>query len=336
MKKILLISVISLFALLSLSFDISYKDLNDNLSMIINDEEISADVFKAQTGIVTLLGTIKNTNESFFQTLTNTATGLELINTYNKRKALDFSGNILFIQFVENKGIELNREDLKNNINSQFDKIVKDSNLSDEDLNKYLASKGYASKEAYLEEQFYNGLYQRAIQKYYEKKSQEYNISDEEIKNEYDSNKETYIQPPQAEISVIKFETSEEASLTYNKITQGYYQFEEVYNEKKNDNTADNMTINLNVNNNQFVTEVKNNAPGYISKPEQVDDNSWMLIKIMKKTPQKQLSLEEAKNQIIFNLRDKKAKDYFDKILPDEFKKFKDNSNITLNKKLFY
>lgn len=336
MKKILLISVISLFALLSLSFDISYKDLNDNLSMIINDEEISADVFKAQTGIVTLLGTIKNTNESFFQTLTNTATGLELINTYNKRKALDFSGNILFIQFVENKGIELNREDLKNNINSQFDKIVKDSNLSDEDLNKYLASKGYASKEAYLEEQFYNGLYQRAIQKYYEKKSQEYNISDEEIKNEYDSNKETYIQPPQAEISVIKFETSEEASLTYNKITQGYYQFEEVYNEKKNDNTADNMTINLNVNNNQFVTEVKNNAPGYISKPEQVDDNSWMLIKIMKKTPQKQLSLEEAKNQIIFNLRDKKAKYYFDKILPDEFKKFKDNSNITLNKKLFY
>jgi len=336
MKKILLISVISLFALLSLSFDISYKDLNDNLSMIINDEEISADVFKAQTGIVTLLGTIKNTNESFFQTLTNTATGLELINTYNKRKALDFSGNILFIQFVENKGIELNREDLKNNINSQFDKIVKDSNLSDEDLNKYLVSKGYASKEAYLEEQFYNGLYQRAIQKYYEKKSQEYNISDEEIKNEYDSNKETYIQPPQAEISVIKFETSEEASLTYNKITQGYYQFEEVYNEKKNDNTADNMTINLNVNNNQFVTEVKNNAPGYISKPEQVDDNSWMLIKIMKKTPQKQLSLEEAKNQIIFNLRDKKAKDYFDKILPDEFKKFKDNSNITLNKKLFY
>jgi hypothetical protein len=179
-------------------------------------------------------------------------------------------------------------------------------------------------------------LYERAIQLYYQKKASEYNISDEEIEKEYVENKESYIQPKQSEISIIIFENSEEASLTYKKISEGYYTFEEVFEEKSSEGNADNITINLNVEENEYINIVKNNAPGYISKPQKISENEFILIKILSKSPERNLSIDEAKNQIIFNLRDKKAKDYFDTILPEEFKKFKENSTIVFNEKLFY
>jgi hypothetical protein len=335
-RKITIILFVLLLSITALPLNIRYEETAEDVSMIINEEKIPNEVFKAQTDIINILSNIKNTNESFFQTLTNTATGLELLNTYNKQVALEFSGNILFIQFVEKNGINLDRESLRESLSIQFDQIIRDSGLTEEDLTVYLNSKGFSSKESYLDSQYYNALYERAIQLYYQKKASEYNISDEEIEKEYVENKESYIQPKQSEISIIIFENSEEASLTYKKISEGYYTFEEVFEEKSSEGNADNITINLNVEENEYINIVKNNAPGYISKPQKISENEFILIKILSKSPERNLSIDEAKNQIIFNLRDKKAKDYFDTILPEEFKKFKENSTIVFNEKLFY
>lgn len=336
MRKFTITFLVLILSLTTLSLNMSYEELSDDLSMIVNEEEISSELFKAQTDMINILSTVKQTNELFFQTLTNTATGLELLNSYNKRVAINFSGKVLFIQFVESKGISLGRENLKENITNQFDEIINNSGISADDVSTYLNSKGFNTKEAYLDLQYYNALYERAIQLYYQSKSLEYDISDEEIKNEYNKNQDSYVKPPQSEISIIRFEDSEEASLTYKKITDGYYNFEDVYEEKKKEENADNITIDLNVEGNQYVNIVKNNAPGYISKPQNVGENEWILIKILSKSPERKLSIDEAKNQIIFNLRDRKAKDYFDTILPKEFEKFKEESKVVLNKKLFY
>jgi hypothetical protein len=216
-RKITIILFVLLLSITALPLNIRYEETAEDVSMIINEEKIPNEVFKAQTDIINILSNIKNTNESFFQTLTNTATGLELLNTYNKQVALEFSGNILFIQFVEKNGINLDRESLRESLSIQFDQIIRDSGLTEEDLTVYLNSKGFSSKESYLDSQYYNALYERAIQLYYQKKASEYNISDEEIEKEYVENKESYIQPKQSEISIIIFENSEEASLTYKK-----------------------------------------------------------------------------------------------------------------------
>lgn len=50
--------------------------------------------------------------------------------------------------------------------------------------------------------------------------------------------------------------------------------------------------------------------------------------------PSKSLSPEEAKDTVIFNIKDKKVKDYFDKILPEEFNKFKESQNVVVNSDL--
>jgi len=96
-RKITIILFVLLLSITALPLNIRYEETAEDVSMIINEEKIPNEVFKAQTDIINILSNIKNTNESFFQTLTNTATGLELLNTYNKQVALEFSGNILFI-----------------------------------------------------------------------------------------------------------------------------------------------------------------------------------------------------------------------------------------------
>ncbi|HOO75599.1 MAG TPA: hypothetical protein PLS66_09905, partial [Tepiditoga sp.] len=77
------------------------------------------------------------------------------------------------------------------------------------------------------------------------------------------------------------------------------------------------------------------NFPGFISKPMQSDsDGKYIILKIEKKMPSKSLSPEEAKDTVIFNIKDKKVKDYFDKILPEEFNKFKESQNVVVNSDL--
>ena len=79
------------------------------------------------------------------------------------------------------------------------------------------------------------------------------------------------------------------------------------------------------------------NPPGFIFGPVLYDkeDNSYALVKIERKYPSKQLTLEEVREQIIYNLKDNKAKEYFDEILPEEFKNFENSSTIIINASLF-
>ncbi|MDN5342067.1 MULTISPECIES: peptidyl-prolyl cis-trans isomerase [Oceanotoga] len=330
MKKYLILFLLSIFTL-GMAFNYGFEELEDEISMKINEEKISSDYLAAKSGTISLLTNLRQQNDSFYYLLTNTATGIELLNEYNLQQAKKVANQILFIQFVENKEINLNREETKKLIEEDLNSAIKDSNLKEEDANYYFMTKGYMNKQNYINGITYDRLYQTSINKLYNQISSSYEINEEEMKSEYENNKENYMQKSTSDIEIKRFDNIDQANKAYENIINGLNNYEDI-----NKDQTQAVTISLEDENNEIVKMVKNNAPGYISKPLNLNQNEErFIIKIINKKPQKQLTLEESKEQIIFNLRDKKTKEYFDKILPQEITEFVNNSDIIFNSKLF-
>ncbi|RAO98587.1 hypothetical protein PW5551_08880 [Petrotoga sp. 9PW.55.5.1] len=314
--------------------DFSYQPINQNIFAKVNNETLSEELLVSRSQIVYLLSDMSTNYQDFYTVLTNTATGIELIQTYLNDQAMKIINQVLFVQFVEQKGIDLERESLRNEIENQFSNVFKDAGIPDENIEEYLLLLGYTSKSNFIDDFFYQVLYNDSIMALYEFIFQQQTVSEEEILTEYNNNKPVYKSRPSADIKIVVFNTEEEASYTYTRIIEGYYTFEEVF-ELSDNNVTTNISLEDELNN--LVNTVKNNPPGYITEPilYNTEDNTFALLKIEKKYPERQLSFEEARNQIIFNLKDKKTQEYFDKVLPEEFEIFRKNSVVIINSELF-
>ncbi|MBM7559420.1 peptidyl-prolyl cis-trans isomerase [Marinitoga litoralis] len=331
MKKTLLLLFV--IALIISSFGaISYKELDDKTIAIINNETINYDYFQSQAKSLEILRGINNINNVFYKILVGTNEGNNVIKKYEKYILDKFAGEILFIQFVENKGLNLNKNELLNALKEQTEQILKSTNLNDNDIMLYFISKGFENKEQYIYSLYHERLYKNAVSEIYQYLLNSVEITNEEIINEYEQNKEHYYTKQSAELKMVFFKSSDEASLTYQKIIDGYYTFDEVYD---NSSEATSMTISVEDESNEFIKKVKNSVPGTVLDPIKYNENYYALIKINKKFPRKQMKLEEANNLIIENLKDEKAKLLFDKLVSSEFNEFKNNSEIIINSKYF-
>jgi len=333
-KKVQLFLLLFFLISAALYSEIIYEPLEQGTFAKVNDETLSEELLTSSSQIVYLLSDIYNSYPDFYSVLTRTATGIELMNTYLQDQALKIVNQVLFIQFVEQKNIDLQRQQIWNNIDENFSKTFKDVGIPDEEIDTYLLQLGYTSRTNYLEETFYSILYNNSISALYNKIVQETEISNQEVTNEYQNNKSIYKSDPAADIKLIVFNTTEEASYTYNRIIDGYYTYDEVFEQT---DSATSMRINLKDDSNSIVQTVRSNPPGFITTPLLYDsqNNTYALLKIERKYPEKQLTLEEASDQIIFNLKDKKAQEYFDNVLPTEFQKFQEESLIILNSDMF-
>ncbi|WP_165974136.1 peptidyl-prolyl cis-trans isomerase [Marinitoga lauensis] len=222
-----------------------------------------------------------------------------------------------------------------NSIKSQIENIFNSSKLSENDILLYLISKGFENKEQYIYSVYHEKLYQRAVSAIYQYLIDNVSVSENEIKDEYNKNKDKYYKPQSANIKLVLFSSSDDASLAYQKIIDGYYSFDDIYFNKLTTKEATIIKINLEDNTSNLIKTIKSSFPGAILKPMKYNNNYYALIKIDKKIPKQQMSVEEAKSKIIENIKDEKAKKLFDNLVASEFQKFKDNSEIIINSKFF-
>ncbi|KLO22139.1 peptidylprolyl isomerase [Marinitoga sp. 1155] len=335
MKKNILFFLILVSAFISFGI-VKYKELNAQTIAIINTENIDYNYFQSQSKTVEILRNLNNINNNFYKILVGTTEGNMVIQKYEKSVLDKLAGEILFIQFTEKvKGVNLNKDQLFNDVKNQINEIFLSSNLSENDILLYLISKGFENKEQYIYNIYHKKLYQKAISEIYKYLLSNVDVSEKEIETEYSKNKNRYYTPQSADLKLVFFKTSDDASLAYQKIIDGYYMFDDIYNKKISSNEATEIKIDIENNNNDLVNTIRTSFPGAILKPMKYNENYFSLIKIEKKYPKKQMTLEEAKQKIIENIKDEKAKQLFNKLITTEFEKFKNNSEIIINSKFF-
>lgn len=335
MKKGLLLVFILLFVFTSFAI-VKYEDLEAKTIAIINGESINYDYFQSQAKTLEVLRGINKLNNVFYKILVGTTEGNTVIQKYEKTKLDKLAGEILFIQFTEKvKGLDLKRDELYNSIKSQVESIFNSSKLSENDILLYLISKGFENKEQYIYNIYHDKLYQRSVSAIYQYLIDNVTVSENEIRDEYDKNKDKYFKPQAADIKLVLLNSSDDASLAYQKIIDGYYTFDDIYNNKISSNEATMMRVNIDNEQSDFLKTIRSSFPGAILKPMKYNNDSYALIKIEKKYPKTQMTFEEAKSEIIKNLKDEKAKKLFDELVSSEFQQFKNNSEVIINSKYF-
>jgi len=336
MKKYILVFMLFITAF-AFSFDYTYQkmDSESTVALINNDEIISMDYLLSQTDSIKILDDLKNNYSDFFNILSTTEEGMNFLNKYYKTVLDKIIYKKLFVNYVESLGINISREELKTYYTEKISQIFEDSGMSDEDTNLYLYSQGYPNKETYIEANYFDSLYKNAINLLYNNQYDAITVSDEEIDSEYNQNKKLYVSDNKGLIKVIYFDKKEDSDYYYQKILNGELNYDDIYKTLEESQESSSLEVNLDTSEGQIVDLIKANFPGFISKPMQSDsDGKYIILKIEKKMPSKSLSPEEAKDTVIFNIKDKKVKDYFDKILPEEFNKFKESQNVVVNSDL--
>ena len=332
MKKLFFLVFITVLSI-GLFAMVTYDDLGQNIAFKANNETVDNDLLTARSQSLVILQSLKLNFSDFYDTLTKTATGIELLNEYSEYVRDKLINEVLFIQFVESKGIDLQRTSTKDYFKQNIEKIFKDSSFTQEDIDMYLFTKGYLNIASYINEKFYSALYKNAILKLHEKITLSYSFTDSEMKKEYDTNKKNYMSRPYATIKLLYFDKNDEAKQYYQKIIDGIYTFDEIYALLLKTSYAQETTVYLDEES-ELSKVLKTRAPGSIVEPSAVQEKT-VIIRIEKKAISKQLTFDEAKDNILINLRDMKAKDYFDKILPQEFESFKNNASVVINSKNF-
>ncbi|WGS64449.1 peptidyl-prolyl cis-trans isomerase [Marinitoga aeolica] len=335
MRKTLLLVFILLFVFTSFAI-VKYEDLEAKTIAVINGESINYDYFQSQAKTLEILRSINKLNNTFYKILVGSTEGNSVIQKYEKTKLDKLAGEILFIQFTEKiKGLDLKRNELYNSIKSQVESIFNSSKLSENDILLYLISKGFENKEQYIYNIYHDKLYQRAVSAIYQYLIDNVTVSENEIRDEYDKNKDKYFKPQAADIKLVLLNSSDDASLAYQKIIDGYYTFDDIYKNKISSNEATMMRVNIDNEQSDFLKTIRSSFPGAILKPMKYNNDSYALIKIEKKYPKTQMTFEEARPDIIKNLKDEKAKKLFDKLVSSDFQQFKNDSEVIINSKYF-
>lgn len=336
MKKLFVLLFIVLVSVNFFSYDKIYEEIDENIVAVVNGEEIFIDLVNARSNTVNLFSDLRESYSNFYNLLINTKEGLSLLDKYIEDVLERVINQKLFIQYVENKGINLNKDLLKEDLYSRIDAIFSDD-FSKEEIDFFLFSQGYENIDTLKYDRFMTNLYERSIEMLYDKIASGFEVTDNEIKKEYEENKHKYYSKPKAELKVLRFESFEEAERTYSRITDGSYSFEELFDLFKETNDADLITIDITEEQSELMDIIRNNAPGFITRPIALSDDNGeqIMFKIYKKNPSRLLDLEQVKELIILNIQDNKAKLFFQNDLEKEFQLFRENSTVVINNLFF-
>ncbi len=157
----------------------------------VNDEEIYQEELSQKANINQLLQQINQIDQGFTQLLVNSEEGNNLLQSYERQQLDSLINQTLLVQEVEEQNISLSSSEADKFYQQQKEAVLNNNNLSEEEFQKALNNQGFESEEEYKEELMSNPRFK--INKLIEEEiAADINVSDEELRNEYENNKERF------------------------------------------------------------------------------------------------------------------------------------------------
>ena len=157
----------------------------------VNDEEIYQEELSQKANINQLLQQINQIDQGFTQLLVNSEEGNNLLQSYERQQLDSLINQTLLVQEVEEQNISLSSSEADKFYQQQKEAVLNNNNLSEEEFQKALNNQGFESEEEYKEELMSNPRFK--INKLIEEEiAADINVSDEELRKEYENNKERF------------------------------------------------------------------------------------------------------------------------------------------------
>ncbi len=292
---------------------------DDAVVAVVQGQEITADELDSNANISQLVMQIYQMDQQFASLLFSTESGQDLLNEYRKAKLDEYIYQILLNQEVEQRGITLTKEDQLAMFREQLGTVIKQNNLTEDQLTSILQQQGFESLDDYQEFFLEQNGGMMAIGLLRDEIVKDAAIEDSEVQ-EYYLNNQTYFQKDkQVHARHILLPTREQAEEVLAKIKDGA-DFAEMAKEYSTGPTGpDGGDLGF-FGKGQMVAEFEEAAfamqAGEVSDIVQTD-YGFHIIKVDEIQPESIVPFEEAKDQIKTGLLEQKRDDIWNQFVND-------------------
>jgi foldase protein PrsA len=305
------------------------------IAAIVNGEKITTDKLDFEAQIPYTLAQLKNINERMYNVLVGTKEGYDFLVRYRKAILDELIDGILITQYAQRVGIKVSDEEVVTFVNNYIDQVLKQYNISQNDLEQYIKAQGYSDLGTYknrLAEKRRLMLYLQRLMDYVTK---DVKVSEEQIKQFYEENKEKFVSQGSAHVAHILLGNEDDAKKVMERLNEGE-KFEDLAKELSLDEfskikggdlgwiESGNTDLDPNVSKAIF----SNDATGIIGPVQ--SQYGWHVIKIIERGGKGIKPLEDVRQSIENYLLEQEKNKKWQEWLNNEYKQFKESSEIKI------
>jgi hypothetical protein len=173
------------------------QNLNANqVVATVNGEEITSQQLSQQANVNQILQQVSRVDQQLAQILASSEAGNTVLKELQKAKLDSLIDNVLLEQAAEESDITLTQEEKNEIYEEQKSAILQQNQMDEEQFLSILEQRGYENEEAYKEE-FSNNPQIKINKLIEEEVLADIEISEEELKQAYEENKDTLAQSGQ-------------------------------------------------------------------------------------------------------------------------------------------
>ena len=316
---IVLIAILMLgsFSVLASEPNKATESESEDIVAVVNGEEITGTRLDQEINLQSFLMQLYQSNQEFMQLLLNSESGQKLLNEYRKKKLDQYIVQVLLMQEAQNRGLTVTEEVKDKFAQSRMNQVMKSNNLNKEQLKAALKQQGIESLDQYKKVLVEQGKDYLLIQVLQDKVLENVQVTDEEVKNYYEENKDKFNQKAAAHLRHILAESKEEAEKIKDKLANGE-DFAKVAKELSKGPNAKNGgdlgfiekgRMRPNLNDPAFNLEV-----GQVS--DIIDSEmGFHILKVVERRPAGVVPLEEVKKEIVNKLKSQKKQDAWNNLI---------------------
>ena len=302
---------------------------------IVNGEVITMEMLNLEADLSRILKGIASIDTRFFDALTTTQEGIMFLLRYKKEVLNDMIDQLLLQQLARKEGIDISDEEIEKIVSKRLEDTAKSLGATLEELDKFLKESGFGDIEKLKKRLKWALKTQFALEKLKEKVTASATVTEEEIENYYENNKDQFKTQPSIHALRILTKTKEDAEKALDLIRSG-----EDFSKVASELSIDEMTKHSGGDMGWFTKdvpfldeEVKKiifNAPaGAILGPYKTS-KGWEIYKIVEIKRASLIPLEKVKEDIANTLLNDKKNRIWNVWLKKNFNEFKKQSKVEI------
>lgn len=190
----------------------------------VNGEEISSQQLAQQANVNQILQQVSQVDQQLAQILASSEAGSTVLEELQKAKLDNLIDNVLLRQAAEESDITLTQAEKDEIYQQQKQSILQQNQMNEEQFQSILKQQGYENEAAYKEE-FSNNPQIKINKLIEEEVMSNIEVSEEELKQAYDENKEAFAQSGQEDTSFEALKPQLEKMLKQQKQNQAIKEY---------------------------------------------------------------------------------------------------------------
>lgn len=301
----------------------------------VNGVPITMAELDREANLNRLLVQIQSIDDRFYEVLTGTPEGMNLLLRYKREVLNNLIDQVLIKQMAEKMNIKIQKEDIEKMVSDELNKTLTQYGMTEKDLDWYLKQSGLGDLESFKDRLRWIFSVQQAVTLIQQQVTSSATVTEEEAKKFYEENKDYFAVEEAAKLLRIIVDSKEKADKALERIRAG-----EDFSAVASDVSIDPLTKGkagdlgwVERNSGLIATDIEEkifaSPKGAILGPIQ-STGGWEIYRILDKRPKGYEAFEDVAKDIYQYLLQQKSQQFWQDWISQQFIPFKNSSTIKI------